>query len=270
MSNVSYSKVPQGIDLGQFGVPRVPDRKSKRLLNLHIEASEAKPKVRGKGPGVARLGFSSTARNFISTYLESPPNVSNDGIVSWEASLGSSLALSSQRHAYAALAATSGNTCFWYWLIRGDGFHVTNSVLSDFLAPLEYLPDDHIRLLGIVGEMLHKYRNSALVFKKNAGKYVGNYNYQTMNLLTLRADLIFLAGLGATWQDVEDLFTFVSLVRSVNESAGEKNIPTAVKSQFPQNDTSELLRNQRLDDLDQWLFVKYSVEPTRLIGIADA
>ena len=118
--------------------------------------------------------------------------------------------------------------------------------------------------------MLHEYRYSALVFKKNAGKYVGNYNYQTMKFLTLRADLVFLAGLGATWQDVEDLFTFVSLVRSVNESAGEKNIPRSVKSQFPQNDTSQILSNHRLDDLDEWLSVQYSVEPARLTGIADA
>ena len=270
MSNVNYSKVPQEIDLGQFGVPRVPDSKSRRLLNLHIEASEAKPSVKPKGPEVTRLGFSSTARNFISTYLEGPPNVSSDGTVSRDSSLGSSIALSSQRHAYAALAATSGNTCFWYWLLRGDGFHVTNSVLSDFLAPLENLTEDHVRLLGIIGEMLHEYRYAALVFKKNAGKYVGNYNYQTMKLLTLRADLVFLDGLGATWQDVEDLFTFVSLVRSVNESAGEKNIPKSVKSQFPQNDTSQILSNHRLDDLDQWLSVQYSVEPARLTGMADA
>ncbi len=270
MSNVSYSKVPQEIDLGRFGVPRVPDSKSRRLLNLHIEASKAKPTVSAKGPEVVRLGFSSTARNFLSTYLNGPPNVFDDGTVSWDAALGPSLALSSQRHAYAALAATSGNACFWYWLTRGDGFHVTNSVLSDFLAPLENLTEDHIRLLGIVGEMLHEYRYSALVFKKNAGKYVGNYNYQTMKPLTLRADLVFLAGLGASWQDVEGLFTSVSLVRSVNESAGEKNIPKSVKSRFPQNDTSQILSRHRLDDLDQWIVAKYSIEPTSLTGIANA
>ena len=82
--------------------------------------------------------------------------------------------------------------------------------------------------------MIHEQRYSALVFKKNAGKYVGNYNYQRLRPLTRRADLVFLSALGASWGELEELFSFVSLVRSVNSEAGEKNIPSNLRDALPQ------------------------------------
>ena len=271
LTSVAYSSVPKGLNLEEFGVPRIPDDQTKKLLNLHKGFATTSPKgLRSIDRTVARLGFSSTARNFISTYLEKPPTVTSDGEVMVNGNLGTSLALPSREYALAALAATSGNMCFWYWLTRGDGFHVTNGLLSEFLSPIANFPVDCREELRSVGDLLHEYRYLALVFKKNAGKYVGNFNYQAVSSLTLRADLVFLVGLGANWQDAERLHSLVSLVRSVNEAAGEKNIPRAIKNQFPRPETNGLLRDERLIKTDEWLSARYSVKSTQIVGLVNA
>ena len=271
MSNVAYSRVSEHLSLDDFGVPRIADSQGKSLLALHMRMADTNHKeLAHSGAEASRLGFSSTARNFISTYLEKPPVVAGNGIVSWDQDLSTSLVLPSPQHAAAALAATSGNVCFWYWLTRGDGFHVTNGVLSDFLAPLKSFDNDHKDKLQSIGELLHENRYSALVFKKNAGKYVGNYNYQSMTVLTIVADLIFLAGLGARWRDAEALSSFVSMIRSVNESAGEKNIPQTIKSQFAQVDIVELLNDRRLVEVKGWLSSKYNVHADRIEALTYA
>ena len=271
MDNVAYSTVPDSLHLESFGVPRIADEYGKRLLGLHMEVarSDAKKITKNTNKG-ARLGFSPTARNFISTYIERPPSLTQEGEVLTNGNLGTSLALPSREYALAALAATSGSVCFWYWLTRGDGFHVTNGLLSDFLVPLAHVPTGYIDKLQILGKQLHENRYSALVFKKNAGKYVGNYNYQTMCALTYRADLVLLMGLGASWQEAEKLLSLVSMVRSINESAGEKNIPDFVKRQFQQRDMNDILLAKQLTMIDKWLSARHNIESAWIEGLVNA
>ena len=271
MSNVAYSRVNDGLCLGRFGVPRVADDRGKRLLDLHIGlvGGDAK-EIPTNDSESALLGFSTTARNFISTYLDRPPTVTSDGKVLGANTSSNWLSLPSREHALAALAASSGSVCFWYWLTRGDGFHVTKGLLSDFLAPVAHLPSDCRAKLQSIGRLLHEYRYAALVFKKNAGKYVGNYNYQAVSALTLRADLVLLSALGASWQDAEKLLSLVSMVRSINESAGEKNIPQFVKAQFPQPDPNDLLCDERLIDVEKWLCRKHRVDRGSITGMVNA
>lgn len=132
-----------------------------------------------------------------------------------------------------ALASLAGELYFWYWLTRGDGFHVTSGNITDYLAALGTLPQPVFALLGRLGRLLDARRNEALVFKKNAGKYVGNYNYRGLFHLTRRADLVTLAGLGIERETALRLFDYVQRTLAVNVFAGEKAIPAAVKSRYP-------------------------------------
>jgi hypothetical protein len=116
----------------------------------------------------------------------------------------------------------------------------------------------------VIGELLHLHRLSALVFKKNAGKYVGNYNYQHLRMLTRKADIIFLSGLGASWADIEQLFSLVALVRAINEEAGEKNIPSHLKDRFPPPDLSGLDFDHRLREVDEWVDTIRPADPERV------
>ena len=200
ISNVTYSPVPPDFDVGSLGFPKLPDKEGERILRLHSRSVSNVPMpIPQHSVSQGILGFSQTARNFISTYLEPPPTLNIYGTIIQDTETDSSVKLPSTELACAALAATSGITCFWYWLTWGDGFHVTSSLLSDYLSPLSGLPAECQRNLQTIGEYIHQFRNAALVFKKNAGKYIGNFNYRKLRDLTIRADLIFLAGLGAKW-----------------------------------------------------------------------
>jgi hypothetical protein len=90
-------------------------------------------------------------------------------------------------------------------------------------------------LLSEVGTLVSNRRNECLVFKKNAGKYVGNVNYTALALAELRraADELFLSALGISQNDREAIYDHVGRVLAINESAGEKSIPAGVKAKFP-------------------------------------
>ena len=266
MANISYTAVPSDYEVGSFGFPRLSGKQGERLLQLHSRiASKASTDVVVPSDSQGVLGFSPTARNFISTYLEPPPTLDLDGRIIQDAASGSSLALASVELSRAALAVTSGTACFWYWLTRGDGFHVTSSLLSEYLSPLSELPSECQHKLKLIGELLHESRNAALVFKKNAGKYVGNFNYTSLDALTVRADLVFLAGLGASRSDADDLLAFSSLVRAINEAAGEKNIPQQIKAKFPVANPIRTSGEAKLREIDQWLSRVFDLPVERLL-----
>ena len=131
--------------------------------------------------------------------------------------------------AYAVLSVLLGETLFAYWLVLGDGFHVTGGVLKDFLGCLNCLDAPNFAALAALGKILHARRHEALVFKKNAGKYVGNFNYRTLHEITRRADLVLMMGLKTEFKAALGLLNDVQRVLAINEFAGEKGIPSAVK-----------------------------------------
>ena len=266
LDTIAYHKMAGNIPAARFGIPRLAHRFGATLLALHVKASASKfISPYGEGRTGARLGFSPTARNFISAYIDPPPVLrAEDGRGLDNAQCGW-VTLPSDEKAFAALAVTASDTAFWYWLTRGDGFHVTNWLLTDLLAPIASLPDDHVRRLAVIGELLHRHRYTALVFKKNAGKYVGNFNYQKLLPLTRRADVVFLSGLGADWVDIQDLFSFVSLVRGINQEAGEKNIPAFVREPFPSPEPVDACSDCRLHEIDAWIATRYAI-PSELVN----
>ena len=268
LDTIAYNKIASNIPATSFGIPRLANRFGATLLALHIKSSSSKfISPYGEGRTGARLGFSPTARNFISTYIAPPPVLhADDGRPLDNAQCGW-VTLPSDEKAFAALAITASDTCFWYWLTRGDGFHVTNWLLTDLLTPIASLPTDHVRRLAAIGELLHRHRYTALVFKKNAGKYVGNFNYQKLLPLTRKADVVFLSGLGADWIDIQELFSFVSLVRGINQEAGEKNIPASVRGLFPSLAPVDFYSDCRLREIDEWITTTYAIAPERLDGI---
>ena len=270
IDNISYVRVSHQLQIRDFGIPRLSDADLGKFLAITANSKAAQLRAKGNDPTPAfRLGYSTVARNFLSTYLEQPPVLGIDG-TSLEAAPGSSIALMSEDMTFAALASTAGDACFWYWLTRADGFHVTNWLLNDFLTPLDSFPEENLKLLREAGKLLHRHRFSALVFKKNAGKFVGNYNYQKLTPLSRRADLLFLAGLGATFAESKELLAFVAQVRSINEAAGERGIPEELKEQFRPPDANVLLSDKSILEIDKLLTELYEVDRDQVFSVIQA
>ena len=270
IDNTSYVRVSDKLHIKDFGIPRLSVAEWEKFLQLPARSNNVQATLRRQRHSSRfKLSYSTVARNFLSTYLKPPPVIETDGSLS-ESAQRSSIALSSEADVFAALACTSGDACFWYWLTRADGFHVTNWLLTDFLTPIELFPADQLRLLSYVGQLLHRYRFAALVFKKNAGKFVGNYNYQKLTALTRRADLLYFSGLGATFREAQDILAFVAQVRSINESAGERGIPEQLKNQFPPPDVEALLTDKGILEVNERLCRLYGIEHTQLDPIIRA
>ena len=234
LTNLSHVHMTDRLDVGASGLPKLASGFQEAALSAILASSPQKFRVVvDTVKSTHTLGFSQTARNFVSVFLEDPPNLDTVSLTEIASPVNGHLRLTDSSDRYAALAATAGELFFWYWIVRGDGFHVTSSLVSDYLATLEQLSPDHYELLTRLGHLLHIERNMWLVFKKNAGRYVGNYNYRGAFSITRRADLLIMDGLSRSREEALDIFDYVQRVLAINKYAGEKGIPAEVKAMFP-------------------------------------
>ena len=234
MANIAYVSIDTSA-VALNGAPKLGEDSHAGVFQ-HISA-QVKPKYRSilqaDKPMMGKLGFSQSARNFVSVFVNDPPCLDARSLSAVPSSKVGYVSTRTESDALAALAATSGELFFWYWLLRGDGFDVTSWLVRDYLFVLDRLPNHHYDLLVEIGRILHRERNSWLVFKKNAGRFVGNFNYRAAPNLTRRADMLTLAAISLHKGEALSLFDYVQRVLAINEHAGEKAIPDTVKSLFP-------------------------------------
>lgn len=217
-----------------YGIPKLREVAHERVLGTIKAKSGVRPdRVFAQRGGKHSLGYAVAARNFISVFDKLPPELDASTykpIVKNKAAL---VPLVTADVANAALAITASEGLFWYWLVRGDGFDVTGWIVRSYIGALGAVDQRTLALLAEVGGLMAERRNECLVFKKNAGKYVGNLNYASLADLRRAADDLFLSALGVVEGDREAIYDHVRRVLAINESAGEKAIPPAVKAKFP-------------------------------------
>ena len=234
LDNLAYTSI-EGFDMATFGLPKLANSSQATVLASlsALVLTKHRSAIRGSITSQAQVRFSQAARNFVSVFRDEPPCLDATTLRQVSASKIGTLGLATNEDTYAALASLSGELYFWYWLVRGDGFDVTSWMVRDYLMMLDFLPSEHYGLLIDLGRILDVERNRWLVFKKNAGRYVGNFNYRNASYITRRADLLILTGLSRTRDEGLGLFDYVQQVLAINEHAGEKGIPASVKTMFP-------------------------------------
>jgi hypothetical protein len=231
VASLKYTGLDDAVK-GIRGVPKVMSEDGLAILNAITKPSRPRERqvlLPGRQRG-ARIGFTQAARNFVSVFREDPPCLSVAKLKAVGTSQIGEIQLADEDAAFAALAALLGEFYFHYWLVQGDGFHVTAWMIKDYVACLNHIDPPRYRTMSQLGRMLHARRHEALVFKKNAGKYVGNFNYRPLHAFTRRSDLVLMAALGVTPQESLDLFNGVQRVLAINAFAGEKGIPAAAKA----------------------------------------
>ena len=257
LQNVAYVPVSR-LEFAQLGLPKLAGASETAVFRAISSAKQKKyRRIMAGGRGKqARLGFSQAARNFISVFRENPPCLDAASLSRVAPSKIGQLSFENDEDAYAALAATAGELYFWYWLVRGDGFDVTSWVVRDYLVILDCLPPDHYDLLIELGRMLDSDRNRWLVFKKNAGRYVGNFNYRGASRITRRADLLILISLSGSRREALAILDYVQRVLAINEYAGEKGIPEGVKALFPVSRIERVKSDELFSEVDTRLIAE--------------
>ncbi len=243
-----------------LGIPKIHDTVLSKVLDV-IDVRTHKPSQRvfalPKETSLS-LYFSPSARNFISVFKSEPPCLDAHTLEIVSSSSVQKVNLHRKTNINSALVVLSGEIFFWYWLVRGDGFHLTTGDVSNFLKVLGQLSPEYQEYLGMLGACLHNRRYEALVFKKNAGKYVGNFNYRSQFPITRRSDLLLLAGLDLDKNIALAIFDNVQRILSINEFAGEKSIPQAVKQKFPPSNIDSNLESDIFDQLDRLIVDHYN------------
>lgn len=232
MSNITYADASNVCD-SMEGIPKTANLK---LIDV-AKAMRIVPKKRRAVLARHRhadygLGFSPSARNFVSAFQEPPPCLDDSTLKPAGTSDHGWIGLINEEDISAAVITVVGEAYFNHWLTWGDGFHVTSGGILSFLEQIESLPDAHFDIIRSLGQCLLDRRYEALVFKRNAGKYVGNFNFRCHGWLTRRADLVIYAGLGVKRDAALEVLEHVQRVLAINEHAGEKAIPAALKMRF--------------------------------------
>jgi hypothetical protein len=237
------------------GIPRLASKAQRQLLDRLYQAKAflPHPLPHSNSAETGILGFSQAARNFISVFLDAPPCLDGQTLAPIPISKVGYIHLPTSETAQAALSLLAGELFFWYWLVRGDGFDVTGWLIMDFLSVLNIPSPSMLNRLAQLGQLLHAHRSAALVFKKNAGRYVGNYNYHKLSFLTRRADLLVLSLLETERSTALEILDYVQCQLAINKRAGEQAIPEAVKEQFIARKVRLSMPTQILNEIDHIL-----------------
>jgi hypothetical protein len=257
VQRIAYTILPGTFDIKR-GIPKLASSLQADVLRVLFGAVAAhanNPIIVRKS--THRLGFSQSARNFVSVYVEEPPSFDIRTLTIKISPQVGYLSICDEPSLMAGLAGVLGEMYLWYWLVIGDGFDVTVWMMSGYVNALRALPHHIVDLLCHMGQLLHARRNEALVFARNAGMFVGNYNHSKLRHLTRRSDLLLLAGLGLQKDHAIDILNYVAMVLSINAFAGEKSIPSDVKSQFPAHPIDETAQQRLISEIDRVLAHHY-------------
>ena len=214
-----------------FGIPKYNSTLSEKLTK------ELFPQIRNNRKAILKksnfnIRFSQAARNFISIFQTPPPCLDPKTLnETAQSQIGTIPVLSSER-LNSAISICSGDMLFYYWLVNGDGFHVTSGLIRDYTSLLNFLSKEELNMHELLGELICGNKEKSLVFKKNAGKYVGNFNYRRISWLTKRSDLLLLKNAGLSKAEIFQFFDEIQAILSVNEFAGEKSIPDEIRSKY--------------------------------------
>ena len=260
VDTLTYTLV-SGLPTNLRGLPKLGSIASLALLkSVSFQNQKSKRNIfAARMSSGARLGFSPSARNFVSVFRDDPPCLDASSFRELSSNDIGGLRLASEDTAFASMASLLGELYFCFWLTQGDGFHVTGWVINDYLACLAFIDTESFETLALLGRMLHQRRNEALVFKKNAGKYVGNYNYRSLHEITRRSDLILARGLGLSPKAGLQILDEIQRVLAVNAFAGEKGIPDGIRENLSEPECLIADSTAQLRGIDDALRAHYDL-----------
>ncbi len=257
MDNLSFVSYFSRQDM-VFDIPKLSSKVAANVYISFFRQAIPEPAERSVGKDQRfPLGFSQAARNFISIFLGDPPCLDEHTLKEVPSSKIGYIFFESESFRYSALALLASDMFLWYWLVRGDGFDITTWIVKDYLRIMNHLSRVTMKSLSQLGEILYQRRNEALVFKKNAGKYVGNYNYRKIPEVIRRADLLLLSEIGLGKDHTLEILDYVPRVLSINTSAGEKSIPAVIKERYKPIEIDRAWQQKIFDKIDRILAQHY-------------
>ena len=238
-------------------IPKLFDETSQSLYSVIAETP-----VRGGSLNGAWLGYSTTARNYLTPFVTPPPSLRPNLTLAPPSNKTGQLEFRSPDDALAALAATASETAFIWWLVVGDGFDVIGTWLLR-LTHVMPMSGSIYETLQRIGSLLEANRFAAMQFKLNADIYVGSYNWRRIPELVVRADYAFGAAIGLQLSVVRQLINASASIRSINTSAGEKGVPDIIRERAGASSSAKI-DSEVLREIDRVLAHHYGLTDAEL------
>jgi hypothetical protein len=168
-----------------------------------------------------QLFYSSTAYNWLTVTHNMPPVYDLSGNLSKQTKYGT-LNFERPELAWFALSIFCTTFSYWYWLVYGDGFHVTKKLLGSIpLSPTLFTSQTFTELVEL-GKDLQKEMEKHIVYKMNAGKKIGNYNLRFCRQVTDKIDESIFRGLNIPLDYLSDIKDFCNLMIKTELTIGDE------------------------------------------------
>lgn len=154
------------------------------------------------------LNFKKSAYNWLSFTHEEAPCFDSNGRQIPQTEYGA-VYFSTAEERDLSFLLLNGKLQLSFWVAIGDDFHVTKWMFADLPLGLDRIqPEARKQLKDVVSE-LSEAADTAVQYKLNAGKRVGNYNLAKCRAVTDKSDMILAKefGLDHAWDDIQLLYT---------------------------------------------------------------
>lgn len=117
-----------------------------------------------------------TAYNWLCVYDHIPPSVDENGD-SYISSSTKILSATSSQDKYFVIALLSNRIAYWYWITKGDGFHVNSSFIKNYNIGKSSFTNEQYNELCRLGLAYSKRVKQHPTQSRNAGKILINYSH---------------------------------------------------------------------------------------------
>ena len=186
LENICYSSTP---DSGEYtGWLKIHSPQESELMEQLMDKCSTIKSLTNNGE--YRVYYKEISYNYLSVFLDVPPAVDKYGRPINQPKLDE-ISLSDKGTRDAAFVLLLSKTALFWWAATGDGFDLTKSVVCS-------TPVVHHQLLQEIARLAPEIRvqlNETLVYAKNAGIVVGNYDARLIRHLTDQVDKLILRAL---------------------------------------------------------------------------
>jgi len=162
------------------------------------------------GPGdleTVTVYFFGVAYRWLVAAKTLPPPMSPDG-KPIQLSGFSSLYFKNEEAAWAHMAVLNSLVAVWFWLMYGDSFHVTKSLLSSLPIDIDLLTEQGLGQLVRLGKELQEEMSKHIFYSRMRGKITANYNLLACKYITGKIDQLLVKELSLGADFLSDMEGF--------------------------------------------------------------
>jgi hypothetical protein len=154
-----------------------------------------------------RVFYFGVAYRWLTAAKSLPPSVSPGG-QPVQLSGFSSLYFDSEAVSWSYMAVLNSLLTFWFWLLYGDSFHVTKSLLSALPVDIDLLSRQSQNRLISLGKILQDEMSKRVFYNKMRGKVTANYDLLSCRHVTKEIDELLVKELDLGEDFLDDIQVF--------------------------------------------------------------